>query len=63
MYRLRLMCMDDGLHKEGDIIDGIDMMEAYGNTVKVYRKYCIVWIQMQVIMQGKQHICMSLWKG
>lgn len=22
MYRLRLMCMDDGLHKEGDIIDG-----------------------------------------
>ena len=29
MYRLRLMCMDDGLHKEGDIIDGMDMMEAY----------------------------------
>ena len=23
------MCMDDGLHKEGDIIDGMDMMKAY----------------------------------
>ncbi len=63
MYRLRLMCMDDGLHKEGDIIDGMDMMKAYRNTMKIYKKDCMNTNAGNDTGMNSIYIYMSLWKG
>lgn len=57
------MCMDDGLHKEGDIIDGMDMMKAYRNTMKIYKKDCMNTNAGNDTGMNSIYIYMSLWKG